>query len=231
MIKKIFKNLTPPILVKIFNFLFQKKSKNIFEFETKNYNRLSFINRAILNQDKNNCTYLEIGVERNQVFDSIPIKISNKLGVDPQMGGTHRMTSDDFFKANKKQFDVIFIDGLHHYEQVQKDLINSLNFLNQGGLILIHDMLPQNPGQEKVPQSQASWTGDVWKLAVELLESKIDFVIANIDAGVGIVKPMGKKNYKSKNEKLFDQRFDSFMEIKEKLPIVTCEEAFDFIDS
>ena len=223
MIKKIVK--------KLYNLFKKVDEPHAFDFEKNNFNRLSFINRAILNQDKNNCTYLEIGVFRNQVFDSIPLKISNKLGVDPQMGGTHRMTSDDFFKANKKQFDVIFIDGLHHYEQVQKDLINSLNFLNQGGLILIHDMLPQNPDQEKVPQSQASWTGDVWKLAVELLESKIDFVIANIDHGVGIVKPRGKKNYKSKNEKLFDQRFDSFMEIKEKLPIVTCEEAFDFIDS
>ena len=219
-------------IVKVLYNLFKKVDEpHAFDFEKNNYNRLSFINRAILNQDKVNCKYLEIGVFRNQVFNSIPIKKVNKIGVDPVMGGTHRMTSDDFFKANKKQFDVIFIDGLHHYKQVQKDLINSLNVLNQGGLILIHDMLPQNPGQEKVPQSQASWTGDVWKLAEELLESKIDFVIANIDHGVGIVKPRGKKNYKSKHEKLLNQRFDSFMEIKVKLPIVTCEEAFDFIDS
>lgn len=218
--------------VKVLYNLFKKVDEpHSFDFEKNNYNRLSFINRAILNQDKAKCKYLEIGVFRDQVFNSIPIKIENKIGVDPVMGGTHRMTSDRYFQINKTKFDVIFVDGLHHYEQVQKDLINSLKVLNKGGLILIHDMLPQNPGQEKIPQSQASWTGDVWKLAVELLESKIDFVIANIDHGVGIVKPKGKKDYKTKNEQLTNQRFDSFMKIKEKLPIVSCEEAFDFIDN
>lgn len=218
--------------VKVLYNLFKKVDEpHAFDFEKNNYNRLSFINRAILNQDKVKCKYLEIGVFRDQVFNSIPIKIENKIGVDPVMGGTHRMTSDEYFQINKTKFDVIFVDGLHHYEQVQKDLINSLKVLNKGGLILIHDMLPQNPGQEKIPQSQASWTGDVWKLAVELLESKIDFVIANIDHGVGIIKPKGKTDYKTKNEQLTNQRFDSFMGIKEKLPIVSCEEAFDFIDS
>ena len=202
--------------------------------ELKTPTRTSIIN-FLLSLKAKETLYLEIGV-RNPSDNFNHIKSNQKYSVDPgkeflENPVDFKMTSDDFFKANKKQFDVIFIDGLHHYEQVQKDLINSLNVLNQDGLILIHDMLPQNPGQEKVPQSQASWTGDVWKLAVELLESKIDFVIANIDHGVGIVKPRGKKIYKSKNEKLFDQRFDSFMEIKEKLPIVTCEEAFDFIDS
>lgn len=30
-------------------------------------------------------------------------------------GGTHRMTSDAFFATNEEQFDLVFIDGLHHY--------------------------------------------------------------------------------------------------------------------
>ena len=35
------------------------------------------------------------------------------VGVDPLLGGTHRMTSDAFFAANADAFDLIFIDGLH----------------------------------------------------------------------------------------------------------------------
>lgn len=35
------------------------------------------------------------------------------VGVDPLLGGTHRMTSDAFFAANTEHFDLIFIDGLH----------------------------------------------------------------------------------------------------------------------
>ena len=47
------------------------------------------------------------------------------------------MTSDEFFKNNKDQFDLIFIDGLHHYNQVKKDIINSVEVLKDGGIILM----------------------------------------------------------------------------------------------
>ena len=77
---------------------------------------------------------------KNSVFNCIPLKIENKIGVDPTQGGTHRKTSDDFFIDNTKNFDVIFIDGLHTYEQCQRDCINSLKFLNPGGILIIEDI-------------------------------------------------------------------------------------------
>ena len=43
------------------------------------------------------------------------------------------------FSKNKTFFDVIFIDGLHHYKQCQKDCINALKFLKANGIILLHD--------------------------------------------------------------------------------------------
>lgn len=49
------------------------------------------------------------------------------------------MSSDKFFKINKIFFDVVFIDGLHKYEQCQRDCMNSMKFLNQGGIIIFHD--------------------------------------------------------------------------------------------
>ena len=36
------------------------------------------------------------------------------------------MTSDTFFKNNKDKFDVIFLDGLHTYEQTIKDINNAI---------------------------------------------------------------------------------------------------------
>ena len=50
------------------------------------------------------------------------------------------MTSDKFFKDNEK-FDIIFIDGLHTFEQTIKDIDNSIKFLRDKGVILIHDCL------------------------------------------------------------------------------------------
>ena len=129
------------------------------------------------------------------------------------------------------KFDVIFIDGLHHYDQAQRDLINSLKFLKKNGIILIHDMLPRNPLEERVPQKQPSWTGDVWKLGVELLKSKTNFIIANIDHGVGIIKPLNKNEYITLNDELNDKRFQTFKKFLPKFPIVSLEESFKFIDN
>ena len=53
-------------------------------------------------------------------------------------------TSDEFFNQNNEKFDVIFIDGLHHYDQCQADAINSLKCLNKNGFIFFHDFIPRN---------------------------------------------------------------------------------------
>ena len=39
------------------------------------------------------------GIDKNQVFNSVPLKIENKFGVDPVRGGNFRMTSDEFFES------------------------------------------------------------------------------------------------------------------------------------
>ena len=105
------------------------KSKNKIFFEEANFNRISFIHRALRKFPQKTAKYLEIGVFQNAVFDTIYLSENNKYGVDPQSGGNYKMTSDEFFSKNKILFDVIFIDGLHHYKQCQKDCINALKFL------------------------------------------------------------------------------------------------------
>ena len=86
-------------------------------------------------------SYLEIGCDRNENFSKIIV--DHKVGVDPERGGTFRMTSDEFFKKNKDAFDLIFLDGLHTYEQTIRDIDNSLRAINKHGVILIHDCLPK----------------------------------------------------------------------------------------
>tara|TARA_B100001057_G_scaffold237399_1_gene237775 strand:+ start:1093 stop:1809 length:717 start_codon:yes stop_codon:yes gene_type:complete len=48
-------------------------------------------------------------------------------------------TSDIFFKNNKENFDLIYIDGSHEARQVYKDLLNSWNCLNENGMIICDD--------------------------------------------------------------------------------------------
>ncbi len=223
----------PPIIRKLYQkYSVAKSVKNSFEYENNFFNRTSFITRAISKFDMKKCKYLEIGVCTNEVFNSIPLLPENKIGVDPVSGGTHRMTSDEFFKNNSEKFDVIFIDGLHIYEQCQKDCINSLNALNDGGFIFFHDMLPRNYLEENVPPKQKTWSGDVWKVAVEICNSNnIEFKIANIDRGVGILRPNKNFSYKKKPE-LQHMKFNEFKNIFYKdLPIINSIEAIEFIDN
>jgi len=42
----------------------------------------------------------------------------------------------------KETFDLVFIDGLHTYEAVRTDAVNSLKLLRSGGLMFFHDYYP-----------------------------------------------------------------------------------------
>lgn len=50
------------------------------------------------------------------------------------------MNSSVFFETNKEKFDIIFIDGDHSYEGVKSDYLNALNFINDDGYIVLHDI-------------------------------------------------------------------------------------------
>mgnify|MGYP001245479132 CR=1 FL=1 len=150
-----------------------------------NENRIEIINHYI--KKFNNARYLEIGCADNLVFNSI---ISNsKVGVDPYMGGTFRGTSDEYFLHNKDSFDVIFVDGMHTFEQVFIDFTNAWNASHVGAYILFHDMLPKNYIEQYTPCSTPyAWTGDVWKLLFYFIEQNIDYYVYNNDHGVAVVK-------------------------------------------
>ena len=156
------------------------------DWSKTNFNRVAVINLLCAGQQAED--YLEIGCHNNDCFDSVIAR--NKTGVDPQRGGTHRLTSDQFFSTcGDKKFDIIFIDGMHTYEQVRRDVINSLRHISVGGWIVLHDMFPRDWREEHVPLVFPVCLGDVWKLGFELARSPgIDFKILKIDHGVGVLR-------------------------------------------
>ena len=161
-----------------------------WDWKSCNFNRVAAVNLLLSKFD--DPIYLEIGCADNALFDSV--SCTKKVGVDPASGGTMKMTSDEFFFQNETEFDVIFIDGLHTYEQVRRDVINALKFSHVNSWIALHDMLPRNWVEHHVPCiSHGAWTGDVWKVAFELSKTEgIDFKILKIDRGVGIFKVIKK---------------------------------------
>jgi len=159
-------------------------------------------------------TYLEIGVWQGACF--LKIKCPKKIALDPKLDipkhkkqyKSFEMTSDEFFRKKKKfltkkTLDVVFIDGLHTYEQVLKDVLNSLKYLNKKGVIVIHDCNPPYasaaiPEKEKMEYLQRSeeipgwtgdWCGDVWKSIVHLrsIRDELKIFVIDFDWGVGII--------------------------------------------
>lgn len=157
-----------------------------WDWDSLHYNRIAVVN--LLAAKFPACDYLEIGCAANSLFDAVCAP--NKVGVDPMRGGTLRQTSDAFFAENTKKFDVIFIDGLHEYHQVRKDVENAMRALKPGGWIALHDMMPAGWMEQHVPMLKSDvWNGDVWKVAFELSQSPgIDFKIIKVDHGVGVFR-------------------------------------------
>lgn len=177
---------------RIYFFLFKERFSKKLEFDFPiDIFRWDLIQHII---DKYNFqTYLEIGCDKDQSFSKI--KIANKVGVDPISGGTIRSTSNDFFSNNKNNFDVIFIDGLHHYKQVLNDIKNSIKILNNEGFILVHDCLPKSLAQQAVPRYRGYWNGDVWKSIVELrTRNDLDIITCQIDFGISLIRKKPNKS-------------------------------------
>jgi Methyltransferase domain len=183
-------------------------------------NRIKAVQRALDRRVKR--VYLEIGVEHGSAFRHIGA--DEKIAVDPALALSPRSrqladakaratyyfeTTSDAFFANQTAFldqrgiDVALIDGLHSYVQVVRDVENTLRFLRDDGVIVLHDCSPPYAAMARPAASHAEflaqlrgpwklglWSGDVWKAIVQLRSTRDDLRIAVLkcDFGVGIIR-------------------------------------------
>lgn len=141
--------------------------------------------------------YLEIGVESGRTLRDV--KIQKKYAVDPYFhfntffpSRTYRFyktDSDSFFNKILKseiRFEIIFLDGLHTFEQTWKDLQNSLKFVANNSIIIVDDTIPIDESSSLPDQSACykmreslgnshdlRWHGDVYKVVCALSFLKI----------------------------------------------------------
>jgi hypothetical protein len=139
-------------------------------------------------------SYLEIGIQFGDNINQITINFENVVSVDPnpEYLATHCCTSDQFFSIYQKKFDIIFIDGLHVSNQVDRDISNSLNFLNTDGTIVIHDCNPRLEENAIVPHMGhvLHWNGSVWMSIVKVRCNNPDISVSVVDTdfGCGIIQ-------------------------------------------
>ena len=141
-------------------------------------------------------SYLEIGLYgAPRTFNHIGCEIKNSVDPNPAADAEYCTTSDDFFRDLEEdllmippnfKWDIIFIDGDHYHETVDRDVPNALNHLSEGGTIVMHDCAY---GDQTITRSNPRGT-DVWKSWVKLRCTRpdLDMNVINIDWGVGVIQ-------------------------------------------
>ena len=135
-----------------------------------------------------------IGVDPAFVFDRNPVGRKRALHL-------YQMTSDEYFRDHDPRaifgapVDAAFLDGLHLFEYLLRDFINTERLCDRNSVIMIDDCLPRNIEMtervHRAPLRQDKnlagwWTGDVWKVISILREYRPDLRITPVD-----VQPTG----------------------------------------
>ena len=142
--------------------------------------------------------YLEIGTESGA---SLGLAKCLSFAVDPAfrieadvMGGKpglvlQQTTSEAFFASGLLDrlgvtLDLAFLDGMHLFEYLLDDFINTERHMAADGMIVLHDCVPFSSAGARRDWDRRvtrSWTGDVWKLLPILRDYRPDLNVRTFD--------------------------------------------------
>ncbi len=151
-------------------------------------------------------TYLEIG---SRSGDSLALANCVSIAIDPTFIISNNVIgqkpaclffqcgSDDFFgdfnptKILDSKIDFAFLDGLHLFEFLLRDFINTEQHCHANSIIAMHDCVPTDVyiadrnddpvHRDQVGSKRHWWTGDVWKLAPILRRWRPDVSLTALD--------------------------------------------------
>jgi len=195
-------------------------------------------------------SYLEIGVQAGKTFFNVDIPV--KVAVDPNFLFDYKehassesifynCTSDDFFSSvdNSPRFDLVFLDGLHTFDQTYRDFCNALLYTHEGSIIIIDDTVPNDYYSSLRSQSSCvlrrkreapgstieEWRGDVYKviLLLTLFHSSMGF-ITSTDDGPGQTIVWRKNSYPNLSQfcppTVNQDRYKLLFEYFNRLPLI-----------
>ena len=138
--------------------------------------------------------YLEIGV-----FDghSLARSTTRTIGVDPDPHLKVKLscdlklvksTSDDFFAKpdaiswfSEGVVDFTFIDGLHIFEFVLRDFMNTERLSGPSSVVIFDDVLPRSVAEAARNRRTIFWAGDTYKILLVLERYRPDLTIVPLN--------------------------------------------------
>lgn len=151
--------------------------------------------------------YLEIGIQSGLTLESVRADVV--VGVDPEHRVNlarlpshvriHTVGSDEFFARSMStdgpttdSFDVVFVDGLHTFEQSYRDVINAFSVLSGCGVVIVDDTVPTSrfaalPDRQTAKQLQRDqgfasldWMGDVFRTVLAIRRFHPTIAVATV---------------------------------------------------
>lgn len=201
--------------------------------------------------------YLEIGVCKGVTFNQVNVPF--KVAVDPNFQFDtkkysndstifHEITSDNFFtkaSLDYKHFDLIYLDGLHTFEQTFRDFCASLKYSHPNTMWLIDDTHPTSmfaaePDRvrsrklQRIAKDESSyWMGDIYKVVFAIHDFFPQFSYATFPGhGQTVVWAETRKNFApiwNSLEKITNFKYDDFLEYKN--PVMNIKNPSDIIQS
>ena len=162
-------------------------------------------------------TYLEIGVNDGA---TLRLSRSRTIAIDPcfrtgqlPVGNQpicclYQMTSDDFFRRHDpaaifgQPIDMAFLDGMHWFEFLLRDFINTEKHCKRNSIVFMHDCLPLDAHVGRRLSNDIAlrdrsgcpdwWAGDVWRALLAIVRVRPDLRIVLFDAApTGLVAITG----------------------------------------
>lgn len=183
--------------------------------------------------------YLEVGTyagESLRFANCASISIDPKFNISTNVIGEkpichfYQMTSDEFFRDEKPslilggKLDFVFLDGLHVFEFLLRDFMNSEPYCTKKSVIALHDCMPTHQGMVLrdfyAPRNFGGnpqpgwWTGDVWKILLILKKYRPDLRVIPLSAApTGLVLITGLDPKNSVIRQNYDAIVAEFMEM------------------
>jgi len=157
----------------------------------------------------NSFSYLELGLGTGIPFNSV--HTDKKISVDINGHADFNEGTDKFFEDYKgEKFDVIFVDANHEFSAVLRDFNNSINLLNERGIIFLHDLYP--PDED---HCQPHKCGDGYKILNKFRE--MELVYDTLKEDFGLTAVVGCSSSRREFESLTDIKDISYKDfIKNK---------------
>lgn len=143
--------------------------------------------------------YLELGVRQGRTLLKVSPYCDKVTGVDiikpnfkvPSNATIHVTTTDNYFSnINNCQFDMVFIDADHSYEQSLKDFDNVKDYVIEEGFVFLHDTSPYC--EEYL---DPNYSNDVYKTALYIKQNYInewEIVTLPFNPGLTILKKINR---------------------------------------